>query len=91
MAQKIIFFSALCLMRWTVHPLKMTVCDVKYQSDKAQLTLKFKFFWDDLESVFEKQTGRLLDLTQPSAENDQLLAVFITQNFDLMINGIASV
>ena len=70
------------------HPLKMSVCDVKYHADKSQLTLKFKFFWDDLEAVLEKQTGRALTLNKPSPENDQLLAVFINQHFQLKINAL---
>lgn len=71
------------------HPLKMTVCDVKYHADKGHLALKFKFFWDDLEATLEQQTGRSLDLTHPSTANDQLIAAFILQHFDLKINDTA--
>ncbi|MBL7826830.1 MAG: hypothetical protein JNJ57_09380 [Saprospiraceae bacterium] len=68
------------------HPLKMSVCDVKYHPDKGHLTLKFKFFWDDLEAYLEKQTGRQLTITQRSSENDQVLSAFIHRNFTLKIN-----
>ena len=71
------------------HPLKMTVCDVKYHKEKSQLVFKFKFFHDDLEAYLEKKWSKSLDLTQSSPENDQLIATFIAQHFDLNINGSA--
>lgn len=93
------YFAILCLgwllvqspylpPRSAPHPLKMCVCDVKPRPGATgQLTLKFKFFWDDLETVLEKQTGRALTLIRPSSENDQLLTAFVRANFDLKING----
>ena len=70
-----------------MHPLKMTVCDVKYHPDKEQLVFKFKFFRDDLEDVLERRFGKPLDLSLRTPENDQCIAIFIAQNFDLRING----
>ena len=70
------------------HPLKMSVCDVKLNQETKQLTLKYKFFWDDLEAYLEKQTGRALNITLATAENHQLLATFINQHFYLKMNGV---
>ncbi len=85
------FNLLLCLLLLTAfksaHPLKMSVCDVKYHADKSYLTLKFKFFLDDLEAVLEKRSGKNLTLGQPGSENDQALAIFINQYFQLSING----
>jgi hypothetical protein len=78
--------AMLCLGA-TPHPLKMTVCDVKFHADKGQLL--FKFFHDDLEALLEKRAGKPLDLTRASAENDQLVAIFIARHFLLNINGVA--
>lgn len=78
----LLFFSA----ARPVHPLKICVCDAKYANQ--QFTLKFKFFWDDLEATLEKQTGRALSLNVPSAENDRLVADFVRKNFDLKINAL---
>lgn len=72
----------------SAHPLKMCVCDVKYRLETRHLTFKFKFFWDDLEAYLEKQSGRDLTITAQTAQNDQLLADFVTRNFLLTINGV---
>ncbi len=69
-----------------VHPLKICVCDARYANQ--QFTLKFKFFWDDLETTLEKQTGRDLSLNIPSSENDRLVSEFVRKNFDLKINTL---
>jgi hypothetical protein len=66
------------------HPLKMCVCDAVYK--QGYLSVKFRFFWDDLEAALEKEQGRALDLTQTSTENLQLLTHFIQRQFQLHIN-----
>lgn len=69
------------------HPLKMCVCQVKYQPDTKRLGLTFRFFHDDLERALEQQTGRDLTLTQITADNNRLLTDFVKKQFDLTING----
>lgn len=69
-----------------IHPLKMCVCDARYQAASGLLTFKFKFFWDDLEAALEKQTQKEIDLSRSSTANDQLLANFVRQYFKLKIN-----
>ncbi len=69
------------------HPLKMCVCQVKYQPEMKRLGLTFRFFWDDMERALEQQTGRDLTLTQVTAENNRLLTDFVKKQFDLKING----
>ncbi|MBL7791615.1 MAG: hypothetical protein JNK77_04800 [Saprospiraceae bacterium] len=70
----------------TPHPLKMCVCDVKYRQESQRLHLQFKFFWDDLEATLEKQEGRELSLTSPSAENERLLSDFVRKHFCMQVN-----
>ncbi len=65
----------------------MCVCDVKYRSTEKQLTLTFKFFWDDLQAVLEKETGKKVDLTKINAKNSELVAAFVRRQFDLKINN----
>ena len=69
-----------------VHPLKMCVCHTKYHPESGRLGLTFRFFWDDLERALEQQTGRDLNLTQITAENNRLLTDFVLKQFDLKIN-----
>lgn len=71
------------------HPLKMCVCDVKYHPSNRQFTLKFKFFWDDLQATLEKETGKKLNLTQITPDNSCLVADFVRRQFDLKINNSA--
>ena len=68
------------------HPLKMCVCHVKHHPENHRLHLTFRFFHDDLEWALEKQTGRALDLTQITADNNRLLTDFVKKQFDLTIN-----
>jgi hypothetical protein len=70
------------------HPLKMCVCDVKYLPGNGQLSLKFKFFWDDLEMVLEKKHGQDIDLRANNAENALLLDDFVKSNFNMKVNGV---
>jgi hypothetical protein len=70
------------------HPLKMCVCDVKYQKDTRDLVFKFRFFWDDLEATLEKKTGKSLDLRQINTANQQVVTDFILQHFQLNVNQI---
>ena len=76
----------LTAMRPAVHPLKMCVCQAKHVSATGRLHLTFRFFHDDLEWALEKQTGRELDLTKITAENNRLLTQFVQNHFDLNIN-----
>lgn len=77
----------LCFVSMAPHPLKMCVCDVKYRPDApGMLSFKFKFFWDDLEAVLEKRSGRDLSLNRPSPDNDRLLAEFVRTYFELKID-----
>lgn len=69
------------------HPLKMCICQVKYQPETKRLGLTFRFFWDDLERTLEQQTGRDLTITRISKDNNRLLTDFIKKQFDLTING----
>jgi len=85
----LLFGFLLLVAAQPVHALKMCVCDAKYHPDAQQLTLKFKFFWDDLEATLEKQTGRELDLTKINADNNRLLADFVRKQFELKINNSA--
>lgn len=82
-----------CCLVWGAaapeHPMKMSVCDLQYRSEKGHLSLKFRFFLDDLTTALEKQTGRSLSLAQPCPENDQVLAIFINRHFKLNINGVS--
>ncbi len=71
------------------HPLKMCVCDVKYHASNQRFTLKFKFFWDDLQATLEKETGKKLTLTQITPENSRLIADFVRRQFDLKVNNSA--
>ena len=89
MANLRLLLLLLCLTAFRpAHPLKMCVCDAKYQAEKGLFSLKFKFFWDDLEAVLEKQTGQELSLTSLSPENDRLVTAFIQRQFDLKINQL---
>ncbi|NUO03506.1 MAG: hypothetical protein HUU01_23070 [Saprospiraceae bacterium] len=65
----------------------MSVCDVKYLPENNQFTLKFKFFWDDLQATLEKETGKKISLTQVNPENDRLVADFVRRQFDLKVNN----
>lgn len=89
MMKKLLFLSGLffLLAMRPAHPLKMCVCQVKYQAETQHLGLTFRFFWDDLERALEQQTGRNLTLTQITAENNRLLTDFVKKQFDLSING----
>jgi len=79
-----------CLTAFSpVHPLKMCVCDVKYHASTQQFTMKFKFFWDDLQATLEKETGKKLALTQITPENSCLITDFVRRQFDLKINNRA--
>jgi hypothetical protein len=84
-------FAILCSLLFLTamrpaHPLKMCVCHVKHQPETGRLHLTFRFFRDDLEWALEKQTGRALDLTQITSDNNRLLSDFVKKQFDLTIN-----
>ncbi len=88
MKHLILLPAFLCLTAFSpAHPLKMCVCDIKYYASSQQFTLKFKFFWDDLQATLEKETGKKLDLTQITPENNSLVADFVRRQFDLEINN----
>lgn len=76
----------LMALRPAAHPLKMCVCQAKHVAATGRLHLTFRFFHDDLEWALEKQTGRELDLTKITAENNRLLTQFVQSHFDLNIN-----
>lgn len=85
-----LLFVCLCLSAFSpAHPLKMCVCDVKYHASSQRFSLKFKFFWDDLQAVLEKETGKKLNLTQITPENSCLIADFVRRQFDLKVNNSA--
>lgn len=70
------------------HPLKMCVAHAQYNKSSAQFSVKFRFFWDDLEPVLEKRTGKSLDLRQVSAENNQIVSDFVAAHFQMNINDL---
>ncbi len=81
-------FSLLAMLAMRpAHPLKMCVCQVKSLPETEQLSLVFRFFWDDLERALSQQSGRDLHLTNINAENNRLLSDMVQQQFDLRING----
>ncbi len=86
--KKIVFLLALLTLMGmrAAHPLKMCVCHTKYQPETGRLNLAFRFFRDDLEWALEQQTGRDLNLTQITADNNRLLTDFVVKQFDLNIN-----
>lgn len=90
MKHLILISTLLCLTAFSpAHPLKMCVCDVKYHPSSQRFTLKFKFFWDDLQATLEKETGKKLTLTQNTPENSCLIADFVRRQFDLKVNNNA--
>lgn len=70
------------------HPLKMCVAHAKYDTSNQQFNLKFRFFWDDLEPVLEKRTGKALDLKQVTPENNQIVSDFVASHFQMKINDL---
>jgi len=70
------------------HPLKMCVAHAQHNKNTGQFSLKFRFFWDDLEPALEKRTGKALDLRQVTAENNQIVSDFVAAYFHMKINDL---
>ena len=72
------------------HPLKLSLCEIDYSSQKQRLTISLKLFLTDVnEAVVFDPYSKELAFCQPneSAQANQLLLKYLNQFFYIKVNG----
>lgn len=72
------------------HPLRLSLCEIEYTSDKQLLTINLKLFLTDVnEALVFDPNSKELAFCQPneSAQADQMLLDYLNQFFYVKANG----
>ena len=72
------------------HPLRLSLCEIEYTSDKQLLTINLKLFLTDVnEAIVFDPYSKELAFCQPNepAKADQMLLDYLKQFFHVKING----
>lgn len=74
----------------TVHPLRLSLCEIEYFSNKKELTINLKLFLTDVnEAIVFDPNSKELAFCQPNepAKANQLLMDYVNQFFYVKANG----
>lgn len=76
-----------CLLISGHHPFYVSVTEIEYSSKSKELGIAFKTFPDDLEEALRNYSGKKLDLSNKSnQQNNQLIAVYLKEHLQIEIN-----
>ncbi|GEO04718.1 hypothetical protein AAE02nite_23820 [Adhaeribacter aerolatus] len=72
-----------------LHPFYVSVTEVNHNDKTKSLEISTRIFFDDLETVLEKQFKTRLDILKPAEKNriDPLLREYLQKHLQLQING----
>ncbi len=81
-----IFLSLYLLL---LHPLHLSVADIKYNPEAKSLEITQRLFVDDLEDALRHFSGDKVDVLNPPnpARIKELIGQYTQQNFQLQLNG----
>lgn len=86
----LVFFTLIGSPHTTVHPLRLSLCEIEYHSDKQQLSINLKLFLTDVnEAIVFDPNSTELAFCQPNepARANQLLMDYVNQYFHVKANG----
>ncbi len=71
------------------HPIHISVTNMEYVQDKKAFDVYFKIFWDDFETIIQKNYGVYLKLTQPDERKDKEMyfSKYISDHFKIIADG----
>lgn len=75
-----------------LHPLHVSVTEIKFDAKDKELEITTRIFLDDLEEAIRKERKQPnLDITQPGAglTTDQLLVEYLTKKLEIKVDGKA--
>jgi hypothetical protein len=72
-----------------LHPLHLSVADIKHNPEAKSLEITQRLFADDLEDALRHQSGAKVDVLNPAdhAHLSGLIGRYLQQNFQLQLNG----
>lgn len=75
-----------------LHPLHVSVTEIKFDAKDKELEIITRIFLDDLEEAIRQERKQpTLDITQPGAglSTDQLLVEYLTKRLEIKVDGKA--
>ncbi len=84
-----VVFTAVFLFNFELHPVHVSIAEMKYNATNRQLETSIKIFRDDLNAIIRTNTGINLNLddANPKKQSDSLLKLFIDQNLQVEFNS----
>ena len=72
-----------------LHPLHLSVSDIKYNQEAKSLEITQRLFADDLEDALRHFNGSKVDVLNPAdpKQLSDLIGSYLQQNFRLQLNG----
>ncbi len=77
------------IMAFSLHKFYVSLVQMDYNEKNSSLEITMKIFTDDLENALKAKSGLLLKLGTPGelSETDSVLSEYISENFNLFLNG----
>ncbi len=73
----------------SAHKFYVSLCQISYNRDSAQLQIVMKIFTDDLEKAVSQEEGKTLKLGSENEreDSDSLLSAYLMKHFQIHIHG----